>query len=192
MDPNCRVALSLSMIGPGRLLNLGRKKFYHQGQGVYIFATLHFTGDEIPSCDLVLLSTNPHMTVPMAGTPAIADTVHFVGSVCLTDQRTVSKRHCDALTSPLRRIPNGETGKRCNFVVFQGDVFNESPFVKGPLPPSLPISYPDRMPRRSRSCQLSTTTTPFPGIANSATSAPRVSSPRLYASRSRSRRRLTL
>ncbi|KAF6236098.1 hypothetical protein HO173_005726 [Letharia columbiana] len=157
-----------------------------------MFATPNITGDENPVLDLVLLSTNSHMTVPMAGTPTIADTVHLVSSVCLPDKRTVTKRLCNALPSPLRRIPDDETGKRCNFVVFQGDVFNESPFVKGPLPPSLPISYPDRMPRRSRSCQLSTTTTPFPGIASSATSAPRVSSPRLYASRSRSRRHSTL
>ena len=82
----------------------------------------------------------------MTGMPTIADTVHFVGSVCLSDQRTVTKCLCDALPSRLRRISDGETGKRCNFTLFQHDVFNESPFVKAPFPPGSSSKPPDILP----------------------------------------------
>lgn len=82
----------------------------------------------------------------MTGTPTIANTVHFVGSVCLPDQRTATKRLFEALPSRLRRISDGETGKRCNFVIFQRDVFNLSPFVKGPFPPGSSSEPPDILP----------------------------------------------
>lgn len=75
--------------------------------------------------------------------PTIADTVHFMGSVCLSDQRTVTKRLCGALPSRLRRISDGETGKRCNFIIFQLDVFDKSPFVKAPFPPGSSSKPPD-------------------------------------------------
>lgn len=71
----------------------------------------------------------------MAAKPSVADTVHFVGSVCLPDQRTMTQDLCDSLASRLRRISDGETGKRENFVIFQSQVFNESPFVQAPFPP---------------------------------------------------------
>ena len=45
------------------------------------------------------------------------------------------RRLCAALPSRLRRIPDGETGKRGLFVIFQRDVFKESPFVQAPFPP---------------------------------------------------------
>ena len=66
--------------------------------------------------------------------PKISETVHLVGSVCLPDQETVFTRLCSSLPSRLRRIPDGETGKRQNFVIFQRDVFNDSPFVQAPFP----------------------------------------------------------
>ena len=68
--------------------------------------------------------------------------VHFVGSVCLPDQETVTKRLCTSLPSSLRRIPDGETGKRRNFVVFQWDVFGDAPFVQAPFPPGTSSNKP--------------------------------------------------
>ena len=83
----------------------------------------------------------------MSALPRTADTVHFIGSICLPDQRTATEYICYALSSRLRRISDGETGKRCNFVMFQRDVFNDSPFVKGPFPPGSSSSKaPDILP----------------------------------------------
>ena len=65
----------------------------------------------------------------------VSNIVHFVGSVCLPDQDTVIKHLCTSLPSRLRRIPDGETGKRKNFVSFQRDVFGDSPFLQAPYPP---------------------------------------------------------
>ena len=70
-----------------------------------------------------------------AMTPKVSETVHFVGSVCLPETHTVFTRLCSSLPARLRRIPDGETGKRQNFVTFQRDVFNQSPFVQAPFPP---------------------------------------------------------
>lgn len=70
-----------------------------------------------------------------AMTPKVSETVHFVGSICLPETHTVFTRLCSSLPARLRRIPDGETGKRQNFVVFQRDVFNQSPFVQAPFPP---------------------------------------------------------
>ena len=61
-------------------------------------------------------------------------------------QRTVTMRLCDVLHCRLRRISDGETGKRCNLVIFQGDLFNESPFVKDPFPPGSFSKPPDILP----------------------------------------------
>ena len=66
----------------------------------------------------------------MTGRPSVAETVHFVGSICLPDQRATTQHLCDSLASRLRRISDGETGKRENFVIFQWQIFNESPFVQ--------------------------------------------------------------
>ena len=70
-----------------------------------------------------------------AMTPQVSETVHFVGSVCLPETHTVLTRLCSSLPARLRRIPDGETGKRQSFVEFQRDIFNQSPFVQAPFPP---------------------------------------------------------
>ena len=71
----------------------------------------------------------------MDGIPqGASDVVHFVGSVCLPNQCEVTKRLFDTLHGRLRRISDGETGKRENFVIFQREIFNESPFLQLPLP----------------------------------------------------------
>ena len=70
-----------------------------------------------------------------AMTPQVSETVHFVGSVCLPETHDVLKRLCSSLPARLRRIPDGETGKRQHFVGFQRGVFDESPYVQAPFPP---------------------------------------------------------
>ena len=71
----------------------------------------------------------------MSDLPDNANTIHFVGSICLPDTPTVFECLCSSLPSRLRRIPDGETGKRHNFVIFQREVFDESPFVQASFPP---------------------------------------------------------
>lgn len=78
--------------------------------------------------------------------PKVSETVHFVGSVCLPDQEAVFSRLCSSLPSRLRRIPDGETGKRQNFVIFQRDVFNDSSFVQAPFPPGSASKAPGFAP----------------------------------------------
>ena len=80
----------------------------------------------------------------MAAQPS--NTVHFVGSVCLPDEDTVMRRLCAALPTHLRRIPDGETGQRGLFVIFQRDVFKDSPFVQAPFPPGSPSKGPQIEP----------------------------------------------
>ena len=65
----------------------------------------------------------------------VEDTVHFVGSICLPDQRAVAEKLLGSLPDRLRRVTDGETGKRENFVVFQREIFDQSPFVQAPFPP---------------------------------------------------------
>ncbi|KAI9658359.1 MAG: hypothetical protein M1821_002492 [Bathelium mastoideum] len=61
--------------------------------------------------------------------PTITE-VHFVGSVCLSDTPTVFRRLATSFSAKaLRTIPDGEPGKRHNFVIFQTEVFSKSPFV---------------------------------------------------------------
>ena len=67
-----------------------------------------------------------------------SEIVHFVGSVCLSDEEAVMKLLCAALPLRLRRIPDGEPGKRGSFVIFQWEIFKESSFVQAPFPPGSP------------------------------------------------------
>lgn len=86
-------------------------------------------------------------------TPKVSETVHFVGSVCLPETHTVFTRLCSSLSARLRRIPDGETGKRQNFVLFQRDVFNESPFVQAPFPPGTALQT-TKLPSRLDASQV--------------------------------------
>ena len=61
--------------------------------------------------------------------PSVSKTVHFVGSICLPDTPTVFQELCLSLSPHLRRIPDGETGKRGSFIQFQKDIFAEYPFL---------------------------------------------------------------
>ena len=86
-----------------------------------------------------------------AMTPKVSETVHFVGSVCLPDTHDVLTRLCSSLPARLRRIPDGETGKRQNFVAFQRNVFDECPFVQKPFPPGSASQTTELSPLRDAS-----------------------------------------
>jgi hypothetical protein len=62
------------------------------------------------------------------------DHVHFNGSVNLTDAGSVMREIVARVPSGLRRIPDGETGDRGNWIFFQMQRFLESP-VLGPAQP---------------------------------------------------------
>jgi hypothetical protein len=57
------------------------------------------------------------------------DHVHFNGSVNLADGETVMREIASRVPSGLRRIPDGETGDRGNWIFFQMQKFLQSPFL---------------------------------------------------------------
>lgn len=65
----------------------------------------------------------------------------------MPDTPAVFERLCNSFPSRLRRIPDGETGKRHNFVVFQREVFNDSRFVQASFPPGASSGKSDLNPR---------------------------------------------
>lgn len=52
---------------------------------------------------------------------------HLVGSVPLADTETVFRKCLEAVPSRLKRIPDGETGKRHYFTAFQAELFSVHP-----------------------------------------------------------------
>ncbi|PQE23710.1 FAD binding domain-containing protein [Rutstroemia sp. NJR-2017a WRK4] len=98
--------------------------------------------------------------------------VHFVGSVCMADTDAVFRKLATAFPKQLKRIPDGEPGKRGNFVLWQRSVFRKYPWLirslyfslakdPGPLsiPPEklelLPIGYDEyAIESYSKFCQL--------------------------------------
>lgn len=67
--------------------------------------------------------------------------VHLNGSVPLNDAAEVFRLTSTILGDHLHRIPDGETGARTNWIVWQGDVFARNPFLEQVPPP--PNSYVD-------------------------------------------------
>jgi len=55
--------------------------------------------------------------------------VHIVGSVPLPSTEQVFRQACKTLPGRLRRLPDGETGKRWNFTSHQRDIFAPTPAV---------------------------------------------------------------
>ena len=53
--------------------------------------------------------------------------VHFNGSVNLPDTESVMREIGSRVPSGLRRVPDGETGDRCNWIFFQMQKFQQSP-----------------------------------------------------------------
>ena len=68
-----------------------------------------------------------------------ADHVHFNGSVNLADAESVIREIAARVPSGLRRIPDGETGDRNNWIFFQLQKFLQLPW----LVPARPIDAPE-------------------------------------------------
>ena len=58
-----------------------------------------------------------------------ADHVHFNGSVNLADTESVMREIASRVPSGLRRIPDGETGDRGNWIFFQLQKFLQLPWL---------------------------------------------------------------
>ena len=67
------------------------------------------------------------------------DHVHFNGSVNLADAGSVMHEIISRVPSGLRRIPDGETGDRGNWIFFQMQKFLQSPL----LVPARPLDAAD-------------------------------------------------
>ena len=68
-----------------------------------------------------------------------ADHVHFNGSVNLGDADSVMREIASRVPSGLRRIPDGETGDRGNWIFFQLQKFLQLPW----LVPAQPVDSAD-------------------------------------------------
>ena len=68
-----------------------------------------------------------------------ADHVHFNGSVNLDDAESVMREIASRVPSGLRRIPDGETGDRGNWIFFQFQKFLQLPW----LVPARPLGTPE-------------------------------------------------
>ena len=84
-------------------------------------------------------SSSPWMTLPIEGAddassgPAPPAGVHLVGSVPLRSAEEVFRRVAGALGDRVRRIPDGETGPRSDWILWQYPVFSSRPqFEVGP------------------------------------------------------------
>jgi hypothetical protein len=77
-----------------------------------------------------------------------ADHVHFNGSVNLADTETVMREITSRVPSGLRRIPDGETGDRNNWIFFQLQRFLQLPWLvpDGPLDAVVQGDY-ENMPK---------------------------------------------
>jgi hypothetical protein len=64
-----------------------------------------------------------------------ADHAHFNGSVNLDDAETVMREIATRVPSGLRRIPDGETGDRANWIFFQFQRFAQLPWLVPARPP---------------------------------------------------------
>jgi len=74
----------------------------------------------------------------MSQTGAGQNALHFVGSVPLASGREVFELLARRFGSHLRRIPDGETGERTNWIQYQEDVFARHPDfqrIEGPADP---------------------------------------------------------
>jgi hypothetical protein len=72
------------------------------------------------------------------------DLLHFVGSVPLGDAEAVFRMLDERVGRFLRRIPDGETGERIKWIVFQQRMLSEHPAMEvDPTQPPLPVRQGD-------------------------------------------------
>ena len=75
-----------------------------------------------------------------------ADHVHFNGSVNLDDAESVMREIASRVPSGLRRIPDGETGDRGNWIFFQFRKFAQLPWLVPARPPGAPEGDYEQVP----------------------------------------------
>jgi hypothetical protein len=81
------------------------------------------------------------MSAPM---PSTRDLLYFVGSVPLKDSEDVFRQLSREVGPYLRRIPDGETGERGKWIVFQQRMLQEHPAMEiDPTQPPLPVNQSD-------------------------------------------------
>jgi hypothetical protein len=76
-----------------------------------------------------------------------ADHVHFNGSVNLDDAESVMREIASRVPSGLRRIPDGETGDRGNWIFFQLQKFLQLPWLVPTRPPGAPDGEYEQVPQ---------------------------------------------
>jgi hypothetical protein len=73
-----------------------------------------------------------------------ADLLYFVGSIPLQNSEAVFRTLCGELSLYLRRVPDGETGERIKWIVFQQRMLNEHPAMEvDPAQAPLPVRQSD-------------------------------------------------
>ena len=75
-----------------------------------------------------------------------ADHAHFNGSVNLDDAESVMREIASRVPSGLRRIPDGETGDRGNWIFFQFQKFAQLPWLVPARPPGAPEGDYEQVP----------------------------------------------
>jgi hypothetical protein len=75
------------------------------------------------------------------------DHVHFNGSVNLADAGSVMREIVSRVPSGLRRIPDGETGDRGNWIFFQMQKFLELPWLVPARPLDAPVGDYEQVPQ---------------------------------------------
>jgi hypothetical protein len=74
----------------------------------------------------------------------LRDLLHFVGSVPLNDSEEVFRALSESVGRYLRRIPDGETGERIKWIVFQQRMLSAHPAMEiDPTQPPLPVRQAD-------------------------------------------------
>ena len=76
-----------------------------------------------------------------------ADHVHFNGSVNLDDAESVMREIASRVPAGLRRIPDGETGDRGNWIFFQFQRFAQLPWLVPTRPPGAPEGEYEQVPQ---------------------------------------------
>ena len=73
-----------------------------------------------------------------------ADLLHFVGSIPLQDGDAVFEELSSSVGDYLRRMPDGETGERLKWIVFQQKMLTSHPAMEvDPDQPPLPVKQSD-------------------------------------------------
>jgi hypothetical protein len=108
------------------------------------------------------------LELAMQRSPAVPPShVHFNGSVNLPDAETVMREIVLRVPSGLRRIPDGETGERGNWISFQLQKFLRSPFLVPVSPPDDPAAaYQMPQVRLADGVDPADVTWPDPGYAD--------------------------